>query len=179
MASYNKEQLIFDLALSQFLIDKGVKSIHIWDKRHLYRDIIPLLKHVTERERETDTSGERETERLMSHLHRIGRGRGVVDVSERGERERERECFSLPLATVGGGRLQPVVFSLSLSLPVMHIYTDAHTPLTHTLLLWLFRSLVCLLDPGVSFDVFFFSSFFSKWFFLLPPARWELFFKDK
>lgn len=77
----------------------------------------------------------------------------MVDVGEQAK-ERERECFSLPLATVGGGRLQPVVFSLALS------SCHAHTPLTRSLLLWLSRSLVCLLDPGVSFDVFLFFFFF-------------------
>lgn len=58
-----------------------------------------------------------------------------MGVSEQAK-ERERECFSLPLATVRGGRLQPVVFSLSLS------YTHTHTG--HSLSP---SSLVCLLDP--------------------------------
>lgn len=47
-----------------------------------------------------------------------------MGVSEQAK-ERERECFSLPLATVGGGRLQPVVFSLSL--PYGHTLTHTHS----------------------------------------------------
>lgn len=46
-----------------------------------------------------------------------------MGVSEQAK-ERERECFSLPLATVRGGRLQPVVFSLSV-IHTAHPYTPA------------------------------------------------------
>lgn len=63
-----------------------------------------------------------------------------MGVSEQAK-ERERECFSLPLATVRGGRLQPVVFSLA----VTHTYT--HTALSHSVRLRLSRPLACLLDP--------------------------------
>lgn len=61
-----------------------------------------------------------------------------MGVSEQAK-ERERECFSLPLATVRGGRLQPVVFSLSVT----------HTHTTHPSACW---TAVCLLtfSPNVS-----------------------------
>lgn len=38
-------------------------------------------------------------------------GEGASKPKRDRERGRERECFFLPLATVGSGRLQPVVFS--------------------------------------------------------------------
>lgn len=67
-----------------------------------------------------------------------------MGVSER-TKERERECFSLPLATVGGVRLQPVVFS------------HTHTPLTHTFQLLLPPSLARQpVGPRGVFDIFFF-----------------------
>lgn len=93
-----------------------------------------------------------------------------------GERERERrggckgeskpkrgECFPLPLATVGGVRLQPVVF-LSLT------HTRRHTPLVNS-----FTSLCssACRTPGSLF------ASFSQMLLRLRPARWKLLFKDK
>lgn len=65
--------------------------------------------------------GERESEELFAQRERERRG-GWEWASQR-ERERGRECFSLPLATVGGVRLQPVVFSRSPT----HTDTDSHS----------------------------------------------------
>lgn len=60
------------------------------------------------------------------------------------ERARENECFSLSLATVGGVRLQPVVFSLT--------HTQTHTSQSFAPSSALL--LVSLLDPGVPSDIF-------------------------
>ena len=71
-----------------------------------------------------------------------------MGVSEQAK-ERERECFSLPLATVRGGRLQPVVFSLA----VTHTYTHTQRSLTQSVFGSLARSPACW-TPAVSFDIF-------------------------
>lgn len=102
----------------------------------------------------------------MRHSRRIRRAReeGWVGVREQAkERARENECFSLSLATVGGVRLQPVVFSLT--------HTQTHTSVFRSF----FSSLAC--HPFGPRGAFW--HFSPKWFFLLLRARWRLRFKDK
>lgn len=153
LASTKKEtvNLTLDFAFAKYI----ELIIHIWREAHLYTvSMLHLcMSAFAWRGREKEAcqseswwavcaeSRERRRERE--------RGRWGLDASERAS---QTECFSLSLATVGGGRLQPVVFAPS--------SCHAHTPLTHPLLLWLLCSLVCLLDPRVSFDVFFQMIFF-------------------
>ena len=68
-----------------------------------------------------------------------------MDGSERAS-QRERECFSLPLATVGGVWLQPVVFSLT------HSHTYTSYALIQPACLSAHRTPWCL------FDIFFFTN---------------------
>lgn len=101
--------------------------------------------------------GERQRVRLMRHSRRIRRAReeGWVGVREQAkERARENECFSLSLATVGGVRLQPVVFSLT--------HTDAHLCLS--LLLQLSCLSACW-TPGCLL------TFFPQMVFLASPSE--------
>lgn len=128
----------------------------IWDERSRKskRERVCKLIHISHKPRQLMCTSseflpllrEMERERVWGAIRAERERRGGWEWASQRERERERECFSLPLATVGGVRLQPVVFSRSPT----HTDTDSHSYAPST------RSPVSLLDPGVSFNVFFF-----------------------